>query len=254
MQPRGPRTKRRGRPRADHCGENRGHRRGRPPRASRSSKPIPRTMRRMAQRQSSRRPAPSLVGPPGPGCGRRQVSVLIATPGIDPTAREPGAAPRPEPAFESLRHNALRTETAAPAATPAPNTAFASSHTDPLNREPKATPRPEATFELLRRNALRPETAAPAATPAPNAAFTPSRIDPLNREPTAKPGSTVPFKPSRIDPLNREPGAFQDPEPPTRTLLPSTRSDPRTHAMHRTRGASAAGKKPLPPMNADERR
>ena len=170
-------------------------------------------MRRMAQRQSPRRPTPSLAGPPGPGHGPRQVSAFIATPGTDPTAREPGAAPRPEPAFESLRHNALRTETAAPAATPAPNAPFASFRIGPLNREPKATPRPEATFELLRRNALRTETVAPATTPAPNAAFTPSRIDPLNREPTAKPGSTVPFKPSRIDPLNREPGAFPDPGP-----------------------------------------
>ena len=108
---RAPRTKRRGRPRADHRGKNRGHRRGRPTRASRSSKPIPRTMRRMAQRQSPRRPTPSLAGPPGPGCGRRQTNVLIATPGTDPTAREPGATPRPDAAFEPLRRNALRPET-----------------------------------------------------------------------------------------------------------------------------------------------
>src|SRR5580658_4606508 len=134
----------------------------------------------MAQCQTSRRPTPSLVARPGPGCDPRQVSALIATPGTDPTVREPGATPRPEAAFEPLRRNALRPETVAPAAAPGPNAAFASSRTDPLNREPEATPKRDAAFELLRRNALRPETAAPAAPPAPNAAFASFRIGPLN--------------------------------------------------------------------------
>jgi hypothetical protein len=97
-------------------------------------------------------------------------------------------------------------------------------------------------------SANRPAQVSP--TPGPTAPFKPSRIDPLNREPAGK-SATVPFKPSRIDPLNREPGAFQDPEPPTRTSRPWTRSYPRTHAMRRTRGASAAGKKICA---ADERR
>ena len=97
-------------------------------------------------------------------------------------------------------------------------------------------------------SANRPPQGAPA--PGSTAPFKPFRIDPLNREPTAK-SATVPSKPSRIDPLNREPGAFQDPEPPTRTSFPWTRSYPRTHAMRRTRGASAAGKKIFA---ADERR
>jgi hypothetical protein len=97
-------------------------------------------------------------------------------------------------------------------------------------------------------SANRPAQVSP--TPGPTAPFKPSRIDPLNHEPAGK-SATVPFKPSRIDPLNREPGAFQDPEPPTRTSRPWTRSYPRTHAMRRTRGASAAGKKIFA---ADERR
>ena len=66
-------------------------------------------------------------------------------------------------------------------------------------------------------SANRPAQVSP--TPGSTAPFKPSRIDPLNREPTGK-SAIVPFKPSRIDPLNREPGAFQDPEPPTRTSLP----------------------------------
>jgi hypothetical protein len=108
------------------------------------------------------------------------------------------------------------------------------------------TPGPTAPFKPSRIDPLNHEPAGKSAT----VPFKPSRIDPLNREPAGK-SATVPFKPSRIDPLNREPGAFQDPEPPTRTSRPWTRSYPRTHAMRRTRGASAAGKKICA---ADERR
>jgi hypothetical protein len=90
---------------------------------------------------------------------------------------------------------------------------------------------------------------------APAVQFESSRIDPLNREPATKPGSTALFKPSRIDPLNREPGAFPDPEP--RPIHRIQEPAPRIHAMRRTRGASAAGKKSLskkslPRMNADK--
>jgi hypothetical protein len=76
--------------------------------------------------------------------------------------REPKATPRPEATFELLRRNALRTETVAPATTPAPNAAFTPSRIDPLNREPTAKPGSTVPFK-------------------------PSRIDPLNREPGAFP-------------------------------------------------------------------
>jgi hypothetical protein len=144
-------------------------------------------MRRTARRQLPRRPTSSLVGPPGPGHSRRQVSVLTATPGTDPTAREPGATPRPETAFESLRRNALRPETVAPTAAPRPNAAFASSRIDPLNREPEATTGSGTALGLPGRNALHRETAAPAAARAPRVAIAPSRTDPSNREPEAPP-------------------------------------------------------------------
>jgi len=114
------------------------------------------------------------------------------------------------------------------------------SRTDPSNREPATA------VESPR---IAPMNHAPAVQ------FESSRIDPLNREPATKPGSTALFKPSRIDPLNREPGAFPDPEP--RPIHRIQEPAPRIHAMRRTRGASAAGKKSLskkslPRMNADK--
>jgi hypothetical protein len=252
-----PQDKLRGRPRDDDCGENPGYRRGRPTRASRSSKPIPRTMGRMAQRQSSRRSTQSLVARPGPVCGRRQASVLIAPPRIDPTAREPHAPPRSEAALEQLRRNALRPETVAPAAVSGPNAAFAYSRIDPLNREPEATHRPGTAFELPGRNALRRETVAPAAPPGPNAAFAPSRTDPLNRAPeathrpgtafellrrnalhretaapAAAPAPSVAFAPFRTDLLNREPEATHGADAAFELL--------RRNALHRETAAPAA--------------
>ena len=62
----------------------------------------------------------------------------------------------------------------------------------------------------------------------------------------------APFKPSRIDPLNREPGAIPDPDQYIASTNPLISADPRD-APHCTRGASAAGKKSLPHLNANER-